>query len=55
MLRAELVALETRAAEVALLGVDTLVVAGENAHRAHVNADTALDATVRIKVDLESD
>ena len=55
MLRAEVVALETGAAEVAPLGVDSIMVAGEDAHRAQVNADTALNATVRIKVDLESD
>jgi hypothetical protein len=55
MLRAELVALETRAAEVALLGIDPVMVLCKNAHGAHVDADPALHAALRIKIDLETD
>jgi hypothetical protein len=54
VLRAELVALETRAAEMAPFRINPVVVFCKNTHRAHVHADTASDATVGVKVDLET-
>ena len=54
MFRAELVALETRAAEMAFLRVNPIVVFCKDTHRTHVDTDTALHTTVRIKVDLET-
>jgi hypothetical protein len=50
VVRAELVALETGAAEMAVIRVHTPVLFHEYSHRAHVNADKALSAAVRVDI-----
>jgi hypothetical protein len=55
MVRAELVALETGAAEMAVPGVHGPVFLLEYAHRAEIDADTAFPAAVRINVHFKLD
>jgi hypothetical protein len=52
---AELVALETGAAEVAVVRVYNAVLFYEYAHRTHVNADTGRIASVRVNIDFKQD